>query len=176
MACDPRTPPLFLYTGRPPGESARRELSYSQEAGRANVSGTATRLPGVSGRVALWSRIILPSRSKWLHPLRPYDDFFGKAFEISQYVFYASAITSLIYDITNENIVNLSLKNSFGHGTNSFFILFHEDKLFLCYLIVIYSVNFRKTISSNDCSERFYFCKIFLTFVTKLFLFNLGTS
>lgn len=45
------------YTGRPLGESTRWELSYSWKAGRANVSGSATRLPGVSGRVALWSRI-----------------------------------------------------------------------------------------------------------------------
>lgn len=78
MACDPRTPPrqscsIQASTKR---ECAHRELSYSWEAGRANVSGTATRLPGVSGRVALWSRIkrgslaiemaaSLPSASVW---------------------------------------------------------------------------------------------------------------
>lgn len=67
------------YTGRPLGESTR-ELSYSWKAGRANVSGSATRLPGVSGRVALWSRITFPSRSKWLQPLHPFDDSFGRAF------------------------------------------------------------------------------------------------
>lgn len=80
MACDPghAAAALLQYTGRPLGESAHQELSYSWEAGSANVSGIATRLPGVSGRVALWSLTPRSRRSPGIRLTTSYGDILSK--------------------------------------------------------------------------------------------------